>query len=586
MSHASSSQSTWHSIRPWKPPLTLSVREVTSVSVTFILSSNWVDVNGELEPLAGLIAGEEDQANDQDHSQTIESKKKSIISDALAKGLSVDVNGSPWQRVFIRIEEGADEAVIIIYGLMPGREYDVQLGLVQGDSSSTIRQQVTTEEEFEHESSEPTDVDSPDVDHSTSSSEPPVSTPSTSPSRTHPNTPPSTTVPLTLEDRLNQLQHTLSVVNTEREALATALKAARRDAQKADAAIRSEIETLKRASEKHVAADNRAKQKILSLQEAVKRAQTATREAEELVEEMEALQPELSRQRQEKEAEYVKMKEQVDRVQKERDRQAEKDKKKLETMKNELAGLTSKMEKLNAKKEKLETVTIAELELQLQDIEREIERAEKDAQAQLTYAMFMDRTDLLADDPYFRGADGLSERSPAFPYLSSQRGRTQQSTVPGPIGPVRRPLLPPIQRPSPNDTNNNSTSRQTLSTHTHTPRSSSLQHPQTPILLTNPNRHLSKSANSSPSNSISSSSPSLNHSNLPSSAASTSTSSTLSSRAPAFEPGRHLKNSIDNGSTSALSALPIPIQRPGGTGMRTSGSTKTKQGSWLSARNS
>ena len=29
----------WHSVRPWHPTLSLSVREITSVSVTFILSS-------------------------------------------------------------------------------------------------------------------------------------------------------------------------------------------------------------------------------------------------------------------------------------------------------------------------------------------------------------------------------------------------------------------------------------------------------------------------------------------------------------------------------------------------------------------
>ncbi|KAG6856511.1 hypothetical protein H0H87_003704 [Tephrocybe sp. NHM501043] len=298
--HAASSS--WHSIRPWAPPLSLIVREVTSVSVTFILSSNLPDLNGDLAPLAalGLIPGDDNAEKDTnggvESSQAVELKKKSIISDALAKGLSVDVNGSPWQRVFIRIEDGADDAVIIIYGLMPGREYDVQLGLVHGDSNGTMRQQVTTEEiELEH-SETPTDPGSPDADHSMTSSDPPISTPSTSPNRTLPNTPPTTTVALTIEDRLSHLQHTLSLVNAERETLTTALKSARRDSQKADAALRSEIETLKRASEKHVAGDHRAKQKILSLQEAVKRGQTATRETEQLVEELEQLVPELTRQ--------------------------------------------------------------------------------------------------------------------------------------------------------------------------------------------------------------------------------------------------------------------------------------------------
>lgn len=139
----------WRSIRPWLPPLSLSIREITSVSVTFILSSNVTDLTGDLEPsLASLalITAEENTEEDRaEGSSTLELKKKSIISDALAKGLSVNVNSSPWQRVFIRIDDVADEAVIIIYGLMPGRHYDVDLGLVQGDSNNKLRRQVTTE---------------------------------------------------------------------------------------------------------------------------------------------------------------------------------------------------------------------------------------------------------------------------------------------------------------------------------------------------------------------------------------------------------------------------------------------------------
>ncbi|GLB39044.1 hypothetical protein LshimejAT787_0602060 [Lyophyllum shimeji] len=571
----SSSQSTWHSIRPWSPPLALTVREVTSVSVTFILSSHVTDVHGDLEPLAalGLNAaedeGEKEQAEDGDSSQSLEPKKKSIISDALAKGLSVDVNGSPWQRVFIRIEDGADEAVIIIYGLMPGREYDVKLGLVQGDSNGTIRQQVMTEE-IELEPSEvQTDPESPDPDRSTSS-DPPPSTPSTSPNRTLPNTPPSTTSPFTIEDRLIQLQNTLALINTERETLTASLKSARRDAQKADAALRSEIEILKRASEKHVAADHRARQKILSLQEAIKRAQTATRETEELVKEVEEQVPELNRQREEKEAEYAKIKEQADRVRKLRDEQTEKEKKKLESMRGELTGLTTKMEKLNAKKEKLENGTITDLEQQLKDVELEIEQAERDAEA-LNHQSFVNQQEFLAEDLHC--PEVIGERSPAFPYLPVQRIRPQLPHSPGTIG---RPVHPaPIQRPTPSEPHYgqqpalwNTSPRQSQASQAHAPRASSLQHQQTPILLMNPHRHSSlKSTTSPPANCTTSSSSSQNAS--PPAMSTTTTTSTLSSRAPAFEPGRTRKNSnIATGTSSGFSVSSTPIQRPNVGGAR------------------
>jgi len=142
------SQSTWHSITPWSPQLNLSVREITSVSVTFILSS---DLNGEFDISLASIGFTAAADNDEDGDQAFSSSKqdftRTIITEALAKGLSVNVNATPWQRVFIRIDDKVDEAVIIIYGLMPGRQYDIDLAIVQAGKPSTLRQQVITEGE-------------------------------------------------------------------------------------------------------------------------------------------------------------------------------------------------------------------------------------------------------------------------------------------------------------------------------------------------------------------------------------------------------------------------------------------------------
>lgn len=144
----------WSSIRPWIPPLSLSVREITSVSVTFVLSAASSDPNSETE-LSLAVLGistedlheDEDGADDEDASASESEAKKtiSVVSTALAGGLSVEVDRSSWRRVFIRIDDKADEAVIIVYGLMPGRQYEIVLELVQGGQTNSIRQQVTTE---------------------------------------------------------------------------------------------------------------------------------------------------------------------------------------------------------------------------------------------------------------------------------------------------------------------------------------------------------------------------------------------------------------------------------------------------------
>lgn len=137
----------WHSIRPWTQRFSLSVRELTSVSATFILSSLSAHTN-----LSLILDGDDTHSDDEDEPSggtsteqpvATGSRSQRIISDALSKGLSVTVNGAPWQRVLIRVDDEADEAVIIIYGLMPGRQYDIELGVIPGEER--VKRQITTE---------------------------------------------------------------------------------------------------------------------------------------------------------------------------------------------------------------------------------------------------------------------------------------------------------------------------------------------------------------------------------------------------------------------------------------------------------
>jgi len=369
--------SEWHSIRPWTRRLSLSIREITSVSATFILSSPLTKAESEL-PLVSLSVPADDGLDEDDESS--DQNIQAVISDALAKGLSVNVNGSPWPRVLIRLDDKQDEAVIIIYGLMPGRQYDIDLGLVH---DGNIRRHVITERELPTNSGHilmsyrsATGSTSPhsetdlDVDIAGSNSHSPT-TPSNHALST---TPPITTTPsdtngatITVEDRLKQLQQNLSLLNSDRDSLTATLKSARRDAQKADAALRTEIDILKRASDKHSAAEHRARQKVLALQEAVKRAQSATKEMEALVNEAEAALPVLIAGRGEREHAYDIVRGEADRAKEEMDREAESDMKRIEGLKGELTGLSSKLERLNGKKDKLEGGVIPVLGRQLGD---------------------------------------------------------------------------------------------------------------------------------------------------------------------------------------------------------------------------
>ena len=421
-----------------------------------------------------------------------------------------------------------------------------------------------------------TDPESPTPDHSTSSSDP-HSTPSTSPSRTVPGTPPNATPQITLEDRLSQLQHTLSAVNSERETLLSSLKSARREAQKADSALRSEIDTLKRTSERNGAAELKGKQKVLALQEAVKRAQNATKETEELSAEIEANMPELNEKKQKKEDEHSKIKSEADKARKEREDVEEKERKRLDLMKAELAGLTHKLEKLGGKREKLESMVIPDLEEKLKDMEKEI-KVEENGLARLE----------MEERFAFSQPHIVEAASPSFPRPRHHSAGER----PSPIGrPTPGLIQCDVSGSSPNGGINLSSGPLWSPTHvhrqqTHNPRSHSYHNHNTPILLLHPQqqRRGSLKANllsstSTPTSitlaSLSSlttmtSSPTANSSPTSSSPTRTTAASTLSSRAPVFEPSKNVMAASHSsgqsqfhggGSSNSTNTSPVALHR-------------------------
>ncbi|KAH7907921.1 hypothetical protein BJ138DRAFT_422812 [Hygrophoropsis aurantiaca] len=322
----------WRSIRPWTRRLALSVCEITSVSATFILSS----------PLTTTNNSDDDDEGEQSAGDYA---TRGTVSDALGKGLSVEVNAAHWQRVLIRVDEAADEAVIIIYGLMPGRQYDIDLGL----QDSSIRSHVTTEEDRVT-----TDEDSPLLEPASLSTS---ASASTSISTSTPTPAPSTTTsptptPETLEDRLAHLHRSLTTLTTTRDALSALLKSTRRDSQKADAALRAEIDVLNRASEKNAAAEPRARQRVLALQEAARRARTAAEEITLAAGDVDAQLPALTAHVAEVEVECKAVKREAGEARCAREEVESSARKRLDSLKAELAAQGHRLDKHAAKRER------------------------------------------------------------------------------------------------------------------------------------------------------------------------------------------------------------------------------------------
>ena len=351
------SRTRWQSIRPWHPRLSLSVSEITSVSATFLISSLSIhDCDNDTPP---------------------------PNTGALSKGVSVKVNGTPWRKCLARLADNADEAMIIIYGLMPGHHYDIELGIIPGDEK--LQHQIITESASRYPFRVLISIDAyPSIandnaisDSDSGSGIPPVGAfPSTAPNppATDPSpSPPSPSPPptpnggpsyssQTFEDYLATLQLSLSHLQTEHETLSNSLKSARRDSQKAQAAQRAEISSLKRAAQKHSAGDMRMKQKVRALEEAVKQAIKCREDVETEYAALEAARIEQETELTDASRRFKEARVCAEEWRARREKAEEEAGSRLQGARAELAAIEARLEKLRVKREKLEGRASAEEE--------------------------------------------------------------------------------------------------------------------------------------------------------------------------------------------------------------------------------
>src|SRR5258708_3667458 len=378
----------WQSVRPWMPRLSLTVKEITPVSVTFVLSCA-SPVNLSDEDFVDETGTSSDHRAGPSRPREIIERPPSI-SEYLGKGLAVKVNDAPWQRVVMHIDDDMDDAaLVILYGLLAAREYEIELAVAAGEDS--IRGKVTTEPPNSRGATDPInstvcadnvhadasglDADLMDEDHPTRRIVQPLT-----PAATRPGTPTSDSAAsrqLTVEERASHLLHELTALGSEKEALVTRLKAGRKESQRADHALRNEIEALKRASERAAQADQRSRQRFLALQEATKQLLAASVEADEQVKLVEGSLPQLEERVRTIENEYQEVQKEAAKSRSQVQEALKSDKRRVLEMEAELTSLNHRLEKLSTKRDKLVVNTVPELEERLSQLGREIEEVER-----------------------------------------------------------------------------------------------------------------------------------------------------------------------------------------------------------------
>ena len=166
------------------------------------------------------------------------------------------------------------------------------------------------------------------------------------------------------------------MAQAEREDLAAQLKKSRRESQKVEAGLKSEVEALKRAMEKSTLPDQRSRQKSLALQEQVKQAFAAAEGAEQenqkITESSSTWQDDEAGQK----SEFESVQSARNTAREAKDEVLERDKKAMVELDTKLANLTAKCDKHATKRDKLAKEN-EQLKQKLQDIasaRREVEK--------------------------------------------------------------------------------------------------------------------------------------------------------------------------------------------------------------------
>lgn len=173
-----------------------------------------------------------------------------------------------------------------------------------------------------------------------------------------------------------QMRHLVASAHAEKEHLSVQIKEARRASQRAEAALRQEIESVKRAIDKAGSLDMRARQKTLALQEQVKQGWAGAEGAEESAQSVEGGMAELEAQLHAVTLELQAVKEELDGVREREEEIRERDRRSRAEEEKRLAEVQARLDKQRKVKEK-KAGEKADLEKRLESVQREQEETEK-----------------------------------------------------------------------------------------------------------------------------------------------------------------------------------------------------------------
>ncbi|SPO21016.1 uncharacterized protein UTRI_00493 [Ustilago trichophora] len=276
--------------------------------------------------------------------------------------VSVTVNGQDWSHVLLG-ERGSHEAIVVIFGLEPESDYDVQFLVKAGLDGTHDAFRASLRTRTEHESSRSVDSSSA------------VRSASPSPLSRLPVSAPELVAVEHAPRRLAVLQAELEASEALKASLIADVKKARKESSKQEAGLRHEIDAVKRGMDRMSATDHRSRQKVLALQELIKQTTIHTKEIHEQAEITEKEQPEWEEQDATLEANVEALRKEVEAEEAAAQAEWDKDEAALAVLEKELRSLEATAKTLEAERDELRDDKLASVRAEIEKVKEQAKEA-------------------------------------------------------------------------------------------------------------------------------------------------------------------------------------------------------------------
>lgn len=276
--------------------------------------------------------------------------------------VSVTVNGLDWSHVLLG-ERGSHEAIVVIFGLEPESDYDIQFLVKAGLDGTYDAFRATLRTRTERDS--PRSIDSV----------PAVRSSSPSPLSRLPVSAPELEAVEPAPQRLAVLQAELEASEALKASLIADVKRARKESSKQEAGLRHEIDAVKRGMDRMSATDQRSRQKVLALQELIKQTTIQTKEIHEQADVSEKEQPEWEQQDAQLESEVETLRKEVEAEEAAAQADWDKDDTALAALEKELRSLEVAAKTLETERDELRDDKLASIHSEIEKVREQAHQA-------------------------------------------------------------------------------------------------------------------------------------------------------------------------------------------------------------------